>query len=75
MTQKEMLETIASLNNEAQNKFYESLRAQGFTEQDIFTIQSMVFYYKMYYNEGFYKAVKDAVCESVTKEILNNGGK
>ena len=69
MTQIEMIETIASLGNEAQNKFYDNLIAQGFPEKDIFVIQNMVFYYKMFTEKSFYDAVQISMRETIYNEL------
>lgn len=70
MTKQEMIKAIADLDNESKKEFYDILRAEGFMENDIFTIQSAEFFYKMFYHDGFYEAVKSSISEVVCREIL-----
>lgn len=69
MTQKEMIETIVSMSNEMQNAFYQNLRNQGITDEEIRVIQSMVFFSKLYSDPTFYKAVCNSMAEQVHAEF------
>ena len=69
MTQKEMIETIAQMNNERQNSFYNRLRENGMSEDEIRTIQAVVFYYKLYNDPALYNAVRDEMGRQLYKEF------
>ena len=62
---------INTLNNNEQNIFYNLLRGNGFSEEDIFAVQSAVFYHKLFTDISFHHAVKNAICEQLKEEIYN----
>lgn len=69
MNQNEMLAVIAKMDNEAQNNFYNELRNNGFTENDVLVIQEAVFTYKLFMEEGFNQAIKKSMAETLYKEF------
>lgn len=69
MRKNELIETIMMMNNEQQNSFYNRLRESGITEDEIRTIQSMVFFTKLYSDPAFYKAVQEEMGKQLYKEF------
>ena len=70
MTQTEVIETIANLNNEQQGEFYAGLEAQGFTTNEIQSIQGVVFAHKLYNDTYLYKTICNAMCEAYLEEVI-----
>lgn len=69
MTQKEIIEAINNLSNEKQIDFYNKLRESGFRDQEISTIQNVVFAYKICNDTYLYKTVVDAMAEEMYVEF------
>lgn len=69
--QYEILDTIVQMSEFKQECFYNTLRSNGLTEEDIFTIQSAVFYHKLFTDVDFYNAVKTGITEAVVRDIFN----
>ena len=65
MTQKELLETLANMSEERQNEFYNRI-----PEEDAKIIKQMVFFYKLYNNETFYKAVETSMADQFYNEHI-----
>lgn len=61
---KYIIETVANLNEEMQNKFYEELKNNGLTNEDVETIQKHVFTYKLFNDKAFYNAAEETVREA-----------
>lgn len=66
---KNMIETLATLNNEQTKAFYKSLESKGFTNTEIKAIQTQVFIYKLHTNETFYNIVMESTMETYLNEI------
>lgn len=69
MTKTEMIETINKMDNEQQNRFYNNLRENGMSEDDIRTIQAAAFFAKLYSNPELYRAVRDEMGRQLYKEF------
>ena len=69
MTQIEIIETIATLNNENQIRVYNELMANGLTSEDIQTIKSMVFFHKLFNDNYLYNAVVENMGGEIYKEF------
>lgn len=59
MTQKEMIEAINKMTNEQQNDFYNRLRNNGVSENDIQTIQAVAFFNKLHSCPELFREVCD----------------
>lgn len=59
MKPEELIEIINKMNQEQQNAFYNNLRENGMSEDDIRTIQGAAFYAKLYGNPELYYALRD----------------
>lgn len=68
MDQKEIIRSVAYMSNENQVKFYAGLKANGLTDDEIDTIKSMVFYYKLFEDRTLYQAVEKSIGEQIYQE-------
>lgn len=71
MTQNEFIENVNKMNNEQQKEFYNNLRSNGISEEEILTIQSMAFYAKIFSNPEAYYSVRRELGEMLYKEFVN----
>ena len=69
MTQKETIKIIANLSNEKQNEFYNDLRNSGFSNEEIKTIQRVVFTYKIYNDHHLYEPIVKSMAEQMYVEF------
>ena len=69
MTQTELIETINKMDNAQQIQFYNTLRENGLSEDEIRTIQAVAFFTKLYGNPELYRAVRDEMGRQLYKEF------
>lgn len=69
MTKTEMIETINKMTNEQQIRFYDNLRKNGLSEDDIRTIQAMAFFAKLYSCPELYREVRSEMGRQLYKEF------
>jgi hypothetical protein len=69
MTKTDLIETIARMNNEQQTRFYDNLRADGLSEDEILAIQGMVFFTKLYSSPELYREVRDEMGRQLYEEF------
>ena len=69
MTQTEMIEAINKMTNEQQNDFYNTLRENGLSEDDIRTIQAAAFFAKLYSCPELYRAVREEMGHRLYEEF------
>lgn len=69
MTQTDMIEAINKMDNEQQTRFYNNLRENGLSEDEIRTIQAMAFFTKLYNNPELYVAVRDEMGRQLYQEF------
>lgn len=69
MTQTEIIETINQLDNEQQNLFYNNLRENGLSEDDVRTIQAAAFFAKLYSSPELYYEVRSEMGRQLYKEF------
>lgn len=56
-------ELLAQMSNDDQQVFYKTLLDNGFSSEDVLTLQKHVFFYKLQNNKGFYEAVMQELGE------------
>lgn len=59
---------VLMLSPEGQDGFFASLVAYGLSDEEVANLQMCVSLYKLHTNQRYYKAVRDAVGESLTNE-------
>ena len=69
MTQTEMIETINKMTSEQQNSFYNTLRENGLSEDEIRTIQAAAFFAKLYANPELYRQLRDEMGRQLYEEF------
>ena len=69
MTKTELIETINKMDNEQQNHFYNHLRENGMSEDDIRTIQAAAFFAKIYSHPELYREIRDEMGRQLYKEF------
>ena len=69
MTPNEIIETINKMNNEQQTQFYNNLRKNGLSEEEILVIQARAFYAKLFGDPELYSAVRAEMAERVYEGI------
>ena len=71
MSMEQMAKQVLRLPEEARNEFYQILLQNGLTEEDVNTIKKCVGFYHLMTNESCYKAVRQAVCDSLYNTFRN----
>ena len=69
MTKNEIIETINKMDNDQQARFYDNIRQNGMTEDDIRTIQAAAFFAKLYSNPELYRAIREEMGHQLYKEF------
>lgn len=69
MTNTDLIDIIVGMNNEQQKEFYTGLKAQGFTTEEIQSIQGVVFAHKLYNDTYLYNTLCKSMGEAIYKEM------
>ncbi len=68
-TAQETLMQIAQFNADEQARFFDSLKENGLSEEDIHTVKMAVGFTRLFTDCDRYEAIKNAVKEKVVEEL------